>query len=62
MATATGKTVFMGILIAWQTRNKSRQPAGRRFTDAFLIVIPGSRSEAVYGCHLDRRSVALALI
>ncbi len=41
MATGTGKTVVMAMLIAWQALNKLRNPADRRFSDAFLIVSPG---------------------
>ncbi|XKG59458.1 DEAD/DEAH box helicase family protein [Caenispirillum salinarum] len=39
MATGSGKTTVMAMLIAWQTVNAAR---GRRnFSDAFLIVAPG---------------------
>jgi type III restriction enzyme len=41
MATGSGKTVVMGMLIAWQTLNKVAAPQDKRFTDAFLIVAPG---------------------
>jgi type III restriction enzyme len=41
MATGTGKTVVMAMLIAWQTLNKLANPQDRRFTDAFLVVAPG---------------------
>lgn len=41
MATGSGKTVVMGMLIAWQTLNKQAAPQDSRFTDAFLIVTPG---------------------
>ncbi|MFO0969301.1 MAG: DEAD/DEAH box helicase family protein [Gemmataceae bacterium] len=41
MATATGKTFVMAMLIAWQTLNKRAYPSDRRFSDAFLIVAPG---------------------
>ncbi len=41
MATGTGKTVVMGMLIAWQTLNKVERPQDGRFGDAFLIVAPG---------------------
>ena len=41
MATGTGKTVVMGMLIAWQTLNKMANAKDRRFTDAFLVVAPG---------------------
>jgi type III restriction enzyme len=41
MATGTGKTVVMGMLIAWQALNKLANPHDPRFSDAFLIVTPG---------------------
>ena len=41
MATGTGKTVVMGMLIAWHTLNKLANPQDKRFGDAFLIVTPG---------------------
>ncbi|GJQ29740.1 MAG: restriction endonuclease [Phycisphaerae bacterium] len=41
MATGSGKTVVMAMLIAWQSINKARNPQDARFTDAFLLVTPG---------------------
>lgn len=41
MATGSGKTVVMAMLIAWQTLNKQANPRDARFSDAFLIVTPG---------------------
>ena len=41
MATGTGKTVVMTMLIAWHTLNKLANPQDARFADAFLIVTPG---------------------
>ncbi len=41
MATGTGKTVVMAMLIAWHTLNKAANPQDGRFGDAFLIVAPG---------------------
>ncbi|MDX3238905.1 DEAD/DEAH box helicase family protein [Streptomyces sp. ME03-5709C] len=41
MATGTGKTVVMAMLIAWQALNKAAQPADRRFTRRFLVISPG---------------------
>jgi len=41
MATGTGKTVVMAMLIAWQTLNKVANKQDKRFSDAFLIVSPG---------------------
>ena len=41
MATGSGKTVVMAMLICWQTLNKQVNPQDRRFSDKFLIVTPG---------------------
>jgi type III restriction enzyme len=41
MATGTGKTVVMAMLIAWHTLNKATNPQDGRFSDAFLVVAPG---------------------
>lgn len=41
MATGSGKTVVMAMLIAWHTLNKLAHPQDSRFSDAFLIVTPG---------------------
>lgn len=41
MATGSGKTVVMAMLIAYHTLNKIASPKSTRFTDAFLIVTPG---------------------
>lgn len=41
MATGTGKTVVMGMLIAYHTLNKIANPRSERYADAFLIVTPG---------------------
>ncbi|MEJ7812561.1 MAG: DEAD/DEAH box helicase family protein [Gemmatimonadaceae bacterium] len=41
MATGSGKTVVMGMLIAWQALNKIANPQDARFGDAFLIICPG---------------------
>jgi type III restriction enzyme len=41
MATGTGKTVVMAMLIAWQTINKAASPNDARFARRFLIVAPG---------------------
>ncbi|MGI5818079.1 MAG: BPTD_3080 family restriction endonuclease [Armatimonadota bacterium] len=41
MATGTGKTVLMAMLIAWQVLNKIANPHDARFYDAFLVVTPG---------------------
>jgi len=41
MATGTGKTVVMAMLIAWQTLNKVTSPSDRRFVRRFLVIAPG---------------------
>lgn len=41
MATGSGKTVVMTMLIAWQTLNKLANPKDARFTDTFLVITPG---------------------
>ncbi len=41
MATGSGKTIVMAMLIAWQTLNKQYTPRDARFTNRFLIVAPG---------------------
>lgn len=41
MATGTGKTIVMAMLIAWQTINKVHSPRDTRFAKRFLIVTPG---------------------
>jgi len=40
MATGSGKTVVMGMVIAWQVLNKLAKPRDRRFSDAVLLVCP----------------------
>jgi type III restriction enzyme len=40
MATGSGKTVVMGMVIAWQVLNKLASPQDRRFSDAALLVCP----------------------
>jgi type III restriction enzyme len=41
MATGTGKTVVMGMLVAWQTINKVMSPNDARFAKRFLVLTPG---------------------
>jgi type III restriction enzyme len=41
MATGSGKTVVMAMLIAWHALNKFNDSKDRRFSDKFLIVTPG---------------------
>lgn len=41
MATGSGKTLVMAMLIAWQALNKLHDRQDSRYSDAFLIVTPG---------------------
>ncbi len=41
MATGSGKTVVMSMLISWQALNKLANPQDARFSDTFLVVTPG---------------------
>lgn len=41
MATGSGKTVVMAMLIAWQALNKLADPQAARFSDTFLLIAPG---------------------
>ena len=41
MATGTGKTLVMAMLIVYHTLNKRATPRSERYSDAFLIVTPG---------------------
>jgi type III restriction enzyme len=41
MATGSGKTTVMAMLIAWHAVNRARHPNTRTFSDAFLIITPG---------------------
>jgi type III restriction enzyme len=41
MATGTGKTVVMAMIIAWQAVNKVMTPNDARFAKRFLVVAPG---------------------
>src|SRR5665213_533815 len=41
LATDTGKTTVMAMLIAWQTINPTRHRQSKRFTRGFLVVAPG---------------------
>lgn len=41
MATGSGKTTVMAMLIAWQAINAARRPNSTRFTNGFLVISPG---------------------
>jgi len=66
MATGSGKTVVMGMLIAWQALNKLANPMDTRFGDAFLIVTPGitirDRLRVLYPAEADNVYVKMDLV
>ena len=41
MATGSGKTVVMAMLIAWHTLNRQADRSAKGFADAILVVAPG---------------------
>jgi len=41
MATGSGKTTVMAMIIAWQTINAARHPGSKKFTRGFLVTAPG---------------------
>lgn len=41
LATGTGKTTVMAMIIAWQTINAVRRPTSKHFTRGFLVCAPG---------------------
>ena len=41
MATGSGKTTVMAMIIAWQTINAVRHPNRKIFTNGFLVITPG---------------------
>jgi type III restriction enzyme len=41
MATGSGKTIVMAMLIAWQAINAARHPRSDKYSNGFLIVTPG---------------------
>ncbi len=41
MATGSGKTTVMAMIIAWQTINALRYPTSKKFTRGFLVITPG---------------------
>ena len=41
MATGSGKTILMSMLIAWQVINKATYPQDKRFSKNILIIAPG---------------------
>src|SRR6056297_1597278 len=41
MATGTGKTIVMAMLVAWQILNKVNAPTDKRFSKNILVIAPG---------------------
>jgi type III restriction enzyme len=41
MATGSGKTILMSMLIAWQVLNKVTYPQDKRFSKHILLIAPG---------------------
>lgn len=41
LATGSGKTTVMAMIIAWQAINAARRPNSKKFTRGFLVVSPG---------------------
>ncbi|HRG48753.1 MAG TPA: DEAD/DEAH box helicase family protein [Leptospiraceae bacterium] len=41
LATGSGKTTVMAMLIAWQTVNSVRKPGSKKYSRGFLVVSPG---------------------
>ena len=41
MATGSGKTILMGMIIAWQVLNKVTYPQDKRFSKSVFVVAPG---------------------
>ena len=41
MATGSGKTILMAMLIAWQVLNKASYPQDKRFSKNILVIAPG---------------------
>ena len=41
MATGTGKTAVMALVIIWQAVNHHQNPSDRRFTNRFAVITPG---------------------
>ena len=49
MATGSGKTVVMAMVIAWQVLNKTAYPRDTRFSRDVLVIAPGVDREAAAG-------------
>jgi len=61
MATGSGKTVVVAMLIAWQTLNHAHSPRDARFTNRFLVVTRALPSGTGCGCccPATRRTTAI---
>ena len=59
MATGSGKTVVMAMLLAWQTINKVFSPNDARFAKRFLLIAPASPSATGYGCSIRGMRVTI---
>lgn len=55
MATGSGKTVVMAMLIAWHVLNKQANNKDARFTDTFLLVTPGELLQVLRTVAEERR-------
>ena len=57
MATGSGKTTVMAMIVAWHSVNKARQPNSKKFTDAFLVICPGitirDRLRVLHSCSVS---------
>jgi type III restriction enzyme len=66
MATGAGKTVVMGMLVAWSVLNKVHYAQDRRFSDAILVVTPNltvkERDEVLKPSHPQNIYVQLDLV
>ena len=57
MATGSGKTVVMAMLIAWQVLNKLTYPQDARFSKNVLVIAPG----LTVNCRLQRAALRFSL-
>ncbi len=66
MATGTGKTFVMAMLIAWQSLNKIHYRQDKRFSDSFLVVCPNltvkERLQVLYPTNLKNYYVKFDLV
>ncbi len=66
MATGTGKTFVMAMLIAWQALNKIHYRQDKRFSDSFLVVCPNltvkERLQVLYPTNPENYYVKFELV